>query len=1081
MNSTIKKTTLFLGACMAFQLGGIPQMLAAPSTSMEVMQQTKRITGTVKDATGMEVIGANVIVKGTTNGVITDLDGKFSLEAAPGSIIEISYIGYMTQEIPVTAQTSDLQITLKEDSQSLDEVVVVGYGVQKKKLVTGATVEVKGDEVAKRNTISPLSALQNQSPGVNIVASSGQPGDGFKVNIRGVGTNGDTAPIYVIDGVAGGDINSLNPADIERIDVLKDAASSAIYGARAANGVILVTTKQGKEGKVQVSYDGNIGWQNVVKMPDMLTAKEYMAVQDQINFNAGVSPFNWSQYLDADLLESYQNGSNPGTNWLELLRNKNAITTSHSVNVTGGSELSKFSTGVGYQYQDGIFGGPVKSDYSRFTIRLNSEHILWKNKDLDIIKFGENVYYQHTSNQGIQIGNQYSNSIYSMMGANPLVPLYNSQGELFDYDDLIAQGSGSMGLLGLNQYINNPMNTLLNTTSGNNKSRNHNLSAIGYIEIQPLKDLKYKGQVYYKQNSSLYKAYNGIYKNNNNDQNTDDYLDENMTIGWNWGMTHTLSYAFDVKENHFDVLVGTEYSREGNNMSETIEGHATTSIFGDFSHAYFNNFSGRTAGIVGGYPVDDHSILSYFGRINYDLKETYMFSAIVRADGSSNFSSGHRWGYFPSFSAGWVMSNESWMENTKNWMDFLKVRASWGQNGNENIGAYKYASTYAFGDLGLYSFNNNKNGGTQGAYPSLLPNNEITWETSEQTNVGLDARFLNGRLNANFDWYSKKTKDLLIDVPVSSINGFSSMVANAGTVKNTGIELALNWRDEVGSDFSYGIGLNLAHNKNEVTEVNNGTHYVNGGNALLSEGTTYMARMEEGHPIGYFWGYKTDGVMQNQADIQAYLDQNCGGDASNSLQGTSIAPGDLKFVDVNGDGVINDSDKTEIGNPHPDLTMGLNLDFSWKGFDLNISTYGAFGMQVAHTYRKFGNGQFDNYSSNVYNYWHGEGTSNRYPILLPGNTVNHINISDIYVDDADYFRIQNVTLGYDIKRLWKSCKFQQLRLYVSAQNLFTFTGYKGMDPECGTALNDKESWVTGVDVGNYPQARTYMVGVNVKF
>ena len=275
MNSTIKKTTLFLGACMAFQLGGIPQMLAAPSTSMEVMQQTKRITGTVKDATGMEVIGANVIVKGTTNGVITDLDGKFSLEAAPGSIIEISYIGYMTQEIPVTAQTSDLQITLKEDSQSLDEVVVVGYGVQKKKLVTGATVEVKGDEVAKRNTISPLSALQNQSPGVNIVASSGQPGDGFKVNIRGAGTNGDTAPIYVIDGVAGGDINSLNPADIERIDVLKDAASSAIYGARAANGVILVTTKQGKEGKVQVSYDGNIGWQNVVKMPDMLTAKEY--------------------------------------------------------------------------------------------------------------------------------------------------------------------------------------------------------------------------------------------------------------------------------------------------------------------------------------------------------------------------------------------------------------------------------------------------------------------------------------------------------------------------------------------------------------------------------------------------------------------------------------------------------------------------------------------------------------------------------------------------------------------------------------------------------------------------------------
>lgn len=1081
MNSRVRTTTLFLGACMAFQLGGIPKIYAIPGTSMEIMQQTKRVTGIVKDATGMEVIGANVIVKGTTNGVITDLDGKFSLDVAPGSIIEISYIGYMTQEIPVTAQTSNLQITLKEDSQSLDEVVVVGYGVQKKKLVTGATVEVKGDEVAKRNTISPLSALQNQSPGVNIVASSGQPGDGFNVNIRGAGTNGNTAPIYVIDGVAGGDINSLNPADIERIDVLKDAASSAIYGARAANGVILVTTKQGKQGKVQVGYDGYVGWQNIVKMPQTLTAKQYMDVQDQINFNAGVAPFDWTRYLDADLLEAYRNGSNSGTNWLEALRNKNALTTSHSVNITGGSELSKFSTGIGYQYQDGIFGGPVKSDYKRFTLRLNSEHILWKKNDLEIIKFGENVYYQHAAKQGISIGDQYGNSIYSMLSANPLVPMYDKDGNYFDYDDLIAQGSGATGLLGLNQYINNPMNTLLNTSSGNNRNRDHNLSAIGYIEVQPIKDLKYKGQVFYKQNSNLYKSYNGIYHNNNNDMNTDDYMDQNMTIGWNWGMTHTLSYAFDIKENHFDVLVGTEYSREGNNMSETITGHATTGIFNDFDHAYLNNFSGRTNGILGGYPADDHSLLSYFGRVNYDLKETYMFSAIVRADGSSNFAEGHRWGYFPSFSAGWVISNEHWMENTHDWMDFLKVRASWGQNGNESIGAYKYAAAYAFGDLGLYSFNNNKNGGTQGAYPSLLPNDEITWETSEQTNIGLDARFISGKLSASFDWYNKKTKDLLLEVPVSSINGFATKMDNAGTVKNTGVELSLNWRDQAGDDFTYGIGLNLAHNKNEVTEVNNGMHYVNGGDKYLSEGTTYMARMEEGHPIGYFWGYKTDGVMQNAADVQAYLQQNCGGNAENSLQGTAIAPGDLKFVDTNGDGKITPDDKTEIGNPHPDLTMGLNLDFSYKGFDLSISTYGAFGMQVAHTYRKFGNGQFDNYTTNVYNYWHGEGTSNRYPILLPGNTVNHINISDIYVDDADYFRIQNVTLGYDIKRLWKSCQFQQLRLYVSAQNLFTFTGYKGMDPENGKALHDDEPWITGVDVGNYPQARTFMVGVNVKF
>lgn len=326
MNSTIKKTTLFLGACMAFQLGGIPQMLAAPSTSMEVMQQTKRITGTVKDATGMEVIGANVIVKGTTNGVITDLDGKFSLEAAPGSIIEISYIGYMTQEIPVTAQTSDLQITLKEDSQSLDEVVVVGYGVQKKKLVTGATLQVKGENIQKLNTTNPLGALQSQSPGVNIVANSGQPGKSFDINIRGAGTNGSTTPLYIIDGVEG-DINSLSPADIESLDVLKDAASAAIYGSRAANGVVLITTKQGKQGKLQVSYDGYVGFQNVYKMPDLLNAKEYMAVMDQLNFNTGNQPYTWTNYMSQEQYNRYMSGEDEGTNWLDAIRNKNAITT----------------------------------------------------------------------------------------------------------------------------------------------------------------------------------------------------------------------------------------------------------------------------------------------------------------------------------------------------------------------------------------------------------------------------------------------------------------------------------------------------------------------------------------------------------------------------------------------------------------------------------------------------------------------------------------------------------------------------------------------------------------------------------
>ena len=412
----------------------------------------------------------------------------------------------------------------------------------------------------------------------------------------------------------------------------------------------------------------------------------------------------------------------------------------------------------------------------------------------------------------------------------------------------------------------------------------------------------------------------------------------------------------------------------------------------------------------------------------------------------------------------------------------MKLRASWGQNGNENIGAFRYLATYSFGDLGQYPFGSDKNSATQGGYPTRLSNNDLTWETSEQTNIGVDTRFLGGKLSFTFDWYSKKTKDLLINVPVSSINGFTTKAANAGSIENKGIEISLGWNDSVGDDFTYGANFNLSHNKNEVIEVNNGSGYVEGGNDNLSQNTGFMARMKEGHPIGYFYGYKTDGVMQNMDDVQAYLNQNCGGNVANSLQGTSIKPGDLKFVDVNGDGVINSDDKTDLGNPHPDITMGLNLNAAYKGFDLSISAYGAFGQQVARSYRKFTDGQYENYTTEVYDYWHGEGTSDRYPLLTPGNAgPNWQNISDIYVEDADYVRLQNLTIGYDVKRVWKTCPLQQLRVYFTAQNLFTITGYKGMDPENGMALNSNEPWVTGVDVGNYPQPRTYMFGVNVKF
>ena len=1080
MNQKIRKTALLMGACSLLGLYS-PVAANAENSVQAVQQSTKKVTGTVSDAMG-PVIGASVVEKGnTSNGVVTDFDGNFTINVKPGATIVISYIGYTTQEIAVGNQSS-ISVTLQEDNALLDEVVVVGYGVQKKKLVTGATVEVKGEDIAKLNTTQALGALQSQSPGVSIQAISGQPGDGFKVAIRGAGTNGDTKPLYVIDGVAGGDINNLNPADIERIDVLKDAASCAIYGSAAANGVILVTTKQGKEGSIELSYDGNIGWQNIYRLPQMLTAGEYMKVMDLARYNSGETPRNWSNYFQGQeaLLEAYRNGSNPGTDYVEALRNKNAITTSHSMNVAGGGSLSKFSLGVGYQYQDGTFGGQyAKSDYRRLTARLNSDHVIWRNsKGLDIIKIGENIYYSHKNNQGIQQGNQYANTLSNMLRANPLIPIYNASGNFFGYNDL-----SSMGMFNYTSYATNPIASLTYGQAANNKSESHNLNAVGYIEIQPIKGLTYRGQVNYNYSSWSWRAYLPVYKlNDQGDMRTTDQATNQLGHGWGWGMTHTLNYKFDLAQHHFDLLAGTEYSESRPNYGFSLSASASDAITPDLKHAYMSMMKNNTQATVSGSPYGDSRGMSYFGRLNYDFAEKYMFSAIIRADGSSVFAPGHRWGYFPSFSAGWVVSNENFLKNSSV-ISFLKLRAGWGQNGNKRIGAFQYEAAFAYDAYSMYSFNNAKDVPTKGASLSRLKNEELTWETSEQIDLGFDARFLGGKLGLNFDWYQKTTKDLLIYVPVSPTTGFNTQLKNAGTVRNTGIEVALNWRDHIGKDFEYSIGYNIAYNKNKVTKVNSSQKYNNGGNDLLAQGTGYIARFEEGEPIGYFWGYKTAGVIQNAADLAAYTATLKDGNAANSLQGADLKVGDLKFVDTNGDGVITADDKTNLGDPNPDVTMGINLGLNWKGFDLNVTGYAALGQQVARSYRKFTDGEYENFTTEVYDYWNGEGTSNKYPQLAAMNRgVNWQAISDLYIEDAGYFRLQNVTVGYDFaKSLLKKTLFQQFRVYFAAQNLFTITKYKGMDPENGRAINDSEPWVTGVDIGNYPQPRTYLVGVNIKF
>ena len=1080
MNLNLRKSVLLVGALASLGLSYTTEALAtSPNFAVNSVQQSKKVTGNVSDAEG-PIIGASVVEKGNAgNGTVTDLDGNFALNVKPGATIVITYIGYQKQEIVVGNQ-SNFTVTMKTDDKTLEEVVVVGYGVQKKKLVTGSTIEVKGDDIQKMNTTQVLGALQSQTPGVNIQAASGQPGDGFKISIRGAGTNGNTAPLYIIDGVAG-DINNLNPADIERIDVLKDAASCAIYGSAAANGVILVTTKQGKQGKIQVSYDANVGWANVYRMPKMLNAKQYMEVMDQVRFNSGESGYDWKSIMGEDLYNSYMDGSNEGTNWVEAIRNKNAVTTSHSLNVTGGSDRSTFSMGAGYQYQDGVFGNVVKSDYRRFTFRINSEHVIYRNdKGMDVVKIGENIYYQHKQNQGIQIGNQYSNELSNMLRSNPTIPMYNADGSYTKAEDL------KNWIDNYNSYSVNPIYKMLNQQSGHNKSINQNLHATGYLEIQPIKNLVYRGQLNYNQNTWTWRTFLPIFDANRTNADyfrTEDKATNQIGTSWGWSTTNTLSYKFDLQKKHnFDILVGTEYGESRPDFGFSLNATSSNSVFGDMTHAYMTYMKNNNAAAVTGTPCDDSRSMSYFGRVNYNFNEKYMLSAIMRADGNSKFAPGKRWGYFPSVSAGWVISNEKFMAKTVSWLDFLKLRAGWGQNGNaQTINNFQWQGAFAFNTSSYYTFNGNPDQYVSGAAPSRLSNEDLTWETSEQLNIGLDARFLSGRLGFTLDWYNKKTKDLLVAVPVDPTTGFSTQMKNAGTVENKGIELSLSWNDKIGKDFQYNVGWNMAYNHNEVTEVKSNQKYNNGGKDLLAQNTGYMARFEEGHPIGYFWGYKTEGVMQNEADVQAYLDKNCKGNAANSKQGTGIKPGDLKFVDVNGDGVVNDDDKTELGDPHPDVTMGITLGASYKGFDLSVTGFGAFGQQVARSFRKFTDGEYENFTTEVYDYWHGEGTSNKYPLLAHMNAgPNWQTISDIYIEDASYFRLQNLTVGYDFTKIWKNSPFQQLRLYFAAQNLFTITGYKGMDPENGTSIGS-DSWVTGVDVGNYPQPRTYMVGVNVKF
>lgn len=1018
------------------------------------------VTGIVTSASdGQPLIGASVVVKDTNSGAITDMNGKYSIQAAQGQTLVFSYVGFKTLTIDVRAQR-ELNVALHENQDVLDELVVVGYGVQKKKLNTGATLQLNGDEVSKMNTTSPLQALQGKTPGVNIVSTSGQPGSNMKVVIRGLGTVGNSGPLYIIDGIEG-DISVLNAADIQSIDVLKDAASAAIYGAQAANGVVLVTTRQGAKGKGQVSFDAYYGIQNVARTTPMLNAEEYKIIMDEQALNSGSGLFKWNEM--ADLADS---------DWVGRMFQKDAKTENYSLNINGGSETSVYALSLNYTSQEGVVGGKDVSNYSRYGFRINTEHNLYKN----VLKVGQHLNLNFIQNRGISVGNQYSNTLRGAFNTSPLAPIFSDNNI---YDSPYNDTSNSAWL----KSDGNPYGSMM--TNSNNMNENQRILGDIYAELEPFKNLKFKTVFGINQYSSNYRSYQplyqfSIYSYNRDHTTTQQSMSSGMSLTW----TNTVNYDFTLSDTHsFNLLAGMEsiqYRGVGLNASNWN----LLSQFDDFEHAYLDNTTGQAhldsegkvieTRVVGGKPEVNYRRVSYFGRIGYDYKEKYLFNATLRADGSSKFASGHRWGYFPSFSAGWNVSSENFMASTSAWMDLLKLRASWGQVGNQDIDNFQYASPIntstgfsSSNPAAFYTFGTN---GTNiaGAYPSRLSNVALKWETSEQTNVGFDARMLKNRLSVNFDYYVKSTKDWLVQAPVLATAGANPPFINGGDVVNKGVELALSWDDNVG-DFRYNLGINGAYNKNTVGNIPTKDGIIHGSTNMLFDNSEEFYRAENGHAIGYYWGYKTAGVFQNSEDINAWKT------AGNGVLQTDVKPGDVKYVDIDKNGVIDATDKTDLGNGMPNLTLGFNAGFQYRNFDFAVNASGSVGNKIVQSYRNHAN-KYANYTKQILNRWTGEGTSNS----IPRVTETNINwqFSDLYVHDGSYLRISNITLGYDFAKLINLRFVSQCRLYGSVQNAFTFTKYNGMDPEIGYGT---ENWVSGVDLGYYPRPRTVLMGVNIKF
>jgi TonB-linked SusC/RagA family outer membrane protein len=1027
--------------------------------------QNVTVKGTVSDEGG-PLIGATVKVKGATSGAVTDMDGNYSIQASPKQTLVFSYLGYETKEIYVGSKKV-INVNLSQDQKVLNEVVVVGYGQMKRADVTGSVVSVNEKAIERSVPTSIDQVLQGRAAGVQIQANSGTPGANTSIRIRGINSlNATNQPIFVIDGVvidaAGVDTSdplssnnplaTINPSDIVSMDVLKDASATAIYGARASNGVIMITTKRGKAGEATITYDGYVGWQEQAKKLDMMNLQQY-ATHHNARAAAGIVAYS-DAFVDVDALGS-------GTDWQEALFRR-ALMTSHNISITGGSPAATYSISGGYLNQDGI---AVGSGYKRLTLRGNT--------DAQVKKWLKASLSFSLTDSKQQVGAN-NNLIMNALESQPSVAVKSADGS-YDGPDDVWMPVNAIALANMRENYNKKMNFRVN----------------GSLEATLMKGLTFKTELSADYNLNKYYYYEPDYQFGvlSNDTRTGKWT-KTDTKYWSWRNIFNYSNTFN-KIHTVNLMVGQEMSHSHwESQASTATGFLSNSVH-DISAGDVSSSSGTGSQV-------NNSLFSYFGRAFYSFDDRYLLTATLRRDGSSRFADGHRWGWFPSAALAWKITNEKFMKSITA-IDNLKLRLGWGSTGNQNVSDYAYMALLASKSTPWGS----------GVLTANNANPDLKWETTDSYNVGLDLNMFHNRIEFIFDWYYKKTRDLLLQIPLpaylgSSGNGAASNPwANVGSLRNTGVEMTLNTVNIDKGGFQWRSNFVFSLNRNKVLNLDTESSTIDKTFQVGSDVST-VTRTTVGQPIGQFWGYKVIGRFEKAEDFY-YKDANGNVKAVDLPEGSSIAKdktwiGDYIFEDINGDGKINNEDETFIGNPNPDFTFGIGNTFSWKGFDLTIFFSGSYGNDIINYNRRFledvrsnsnlltsaanyailsvidPNKPTDDYR----NLYVSNASSTLLPRLSASSTNANNRMSDLYVEDGSYIRLQNVSLSYTLpKSLVRKIKLENLKVYMNLQNVFTWTKYNGFDPEVGSMYGD--ALMTGLDYGRYPSPRIYTFGLNISF